>query len=50
MSDPNRFNRPWPHLLDFIFDANMTNGTSRMIGLIVLGAVLFGSLLWLVDS
>jgi hypothetical protein len=48
--EPNqRFGKPWPAFMDYIFDANMMDGTVRMIASAAVFAVVFGGLFWLLD-
>ncbi|MEF2552916.1 hypothetical protein VQ042_16365 [Aurantimonas sp. A2-1-M11] len=44
-----RHGRPWPRFMDYVFDANMIDGTVRMVGLILVFAIVFGTLFWLLQ-
>ncbi|MBB4004117.1 MAG: hypothetical protein V7704_07780 [Aurantimonas endophytica] len=47
--NPQRQDKPWPAFLDFIFSANMTAGTIRMVATIAVFVAVFGTLFWLLD-
>ncbi|BDA85639.1 hypothetical protein Sa4125_31810 [Aureimonas sp. SA4125] len=48
--EPNqRIGKPWPPFMDYIFDANMTDGTVRMIGSIAVFAIVLGAVFWMLD-
>lgn len=41
--------KPWPRFMDYIFQANMIDGTLRMVGSILMYVLVFGSLFWWLD-
>lgn len=48
-TDIARRDKPWPGFMDYIFEANMTDGTVRMVGSILVFVVVFGTLFWWLD-
>jgi hypothetical protein len=44
-----RHDKPLPTFLDYIFEANMIDGTIRMIGSILGFSLVLGTLFWLLD-
>lgn len=41
-----RRNKPWPRYMDFIYDANMIDGTIRFFAAILVYVAIFGTLFW----
>lgn len=45
-ADIRRPDKLWPQFMDYIFEANMIDGTLRMVGSILVFVVVFGTLFW----
>ena len=48
-ADSTRHDEPWPRFMDYVFEANMIDGTLRMVGSILVYTLVFGSLFWWLD-
>jgi hypothetical protein len=48
-ADISRRDKPWPRFMDHIFEANMIDGTLRMVGSILVFVAVFGTLFWWLD-
>ena len=48
-ADITRRDKQCPSFMDYIFEANMIDGTVRMVGSILVFVLVFGTLFWWLD-
>jgi hypothetical protein len=46
VEEPTRRNKPWPGYMDYIYEANMIDGTIRFVAGILIYVGFFGSFFW----